>query len=250
MESHFRERAAVAEDQEDHEGSSQNNSKNSNSSNSNPSNSSSSNSRSTSTATWQEIKVKVPGYQWAQVEGDYKRKLKVDNAAKIYKVGKRSHSHVVASDKKASIALDFPLHLWNEVGSWWQKLSWSPISSIRGQGHSRQVTWLELLVDFELYTGTRCCDASASPLPTWGERASLLHKVVNKVLRVRGDGLKDLRINYGFSYAVSTLAPFGEARLKGLLRRPRFASGDATNRAVAKSCWEWANSETSSLSSL
>ena len=54
--------------------------------------------------------------------------------------------------------------------------------------------------------------------------------------------MKDLTKSYGVSYAVSTLAPFGESRLKGLLRRPRFAAGEATNKVVAKSCWEWANS--------
>ena len=66
--------------------------------------------------------------------------------------------------------------------------------------------------------------------------------MVTQVLKVRGDGLTDLNKSYGVSYAVSTLAPSAESRLKGLLGRPRFAAGDATNKVVAKSCWEWANS--------
>ena len=41
---------------------------------------------------------------------------------------------------------------------------------------------------------------------------------------------------------MSTLAPFGEPRLKGLLRRPRFAGGETTTRAIARSAWTWVRS--------
>ena len=145
--------------------------------------------------TWQEIQKRVPGFQWAQVAGGFSKKLRRDEVSKGFEAGKRSHTYAMSSGKSALIPLTFPLHLWQEVGAWWQKLSWSPISTMEGQGHSHQVSWLELLVEFELHTGVRCCEANACPMPSWGERAKLLQKVVTQVLKVRGDGLKDLEIS-------------------------------------------------------
>ena len=193
--------------------------------------------------TWQQIRQKVPTYQWQQVQGSFQQKLRQDKLEKGFKPGKRSYTYAHAGGKTL-IPLNFPLHLWSEVAEWWQKLSWSTISTDTGTSHSYQVTWLELLVDFEVATGIRCCEANACPLPPWGERARLLQRVVIHILKVRGGGLKELKNSYGVSYAVSTLAPIGQSRLKGLRRRPCFVGGEATIKVIAKSCWRWAQGET------
>ena len=71
---------------------------------------------------------------------------------KNFKGGGQSWYYALASGKRDRILIDFPLHLWGEVGSWWSRLSWSD----RQPGLLRGVTWLELLADFELTTGVNC----------------------------------------------------------------------------------------------
>ena len=45
---------------------------------------------------------------------------------------------------------------------------------------------------------------------------------------------------YGTSPRITALAPFGANFLSGLLRRPAFAAGEATVKAVAVNAWQWA----------
>ena len=126
----------------------------------------------------------MPSYQWELAEGDFRQRLSKDKVEQGFKAGKRSFTYVHKTGKTL-IPLNFPLHLWNEVADWWQQLTWSSIRSDKGDGYSHQLAWLELLVDFEVATGIRCCSANACPLPPWGERAKHLQRTVTQILKVK-----------------------------------------------------------------
>ena len=175
----------------------------------------------------------------ATSRGNFHQKLD-ESADNIQKTRKGfQYEHIKKS--KSKVPMKFPLHLWEEVARWWTTLRWSPIKTDKGEGHARQVSWLELLLDFEIASGTRCCEPDMVKTSSWGKRSELLHKIVVTLHKVRG-GSQNLKSAFGVSYAVSTLAPFGEPRLKGLLRRPRFAGGETTTRAIARAAWTWARS--------
>ena len=140
------------------------------------------------------------------------------------------------------VPLNCPLHLSSEVADWWQQLRWSSLSTGRVDKHSHEVTWLELL-DFEVATGVRCSKAATTTLPSWGRCAELRKHVAMQVLKVRGQSLRELKNSFGVSYSVCTLAPFGQTRLKGFLRRPRFVGNPTTTRVIARTSWEWATSD-------
>ncbi len=106
------------------------------------------------------------------------------------------------------------------------------------------MTWLELLVDFELYTGITCQTPSKDEQSTWGQRALLLKKVVKTLLACRGGGPGALKKDYGCSNRVTSLAPFGQHYAQGLRRRAMFAAGKATHRAVGANAYTWAISNT------
>ena len=142
----------------------------------------------------------------------------------------------LASGGRSRINLDFPLHLWGEVGTWWSKLTWSH----RFPGELKGVTWLELLIDFELSTGINCCRPSKAATDSWGQRAELLRHIVKLMLKVRGGGSKALENDYGVSPRVSSLSVFGAKFLPGLSRRPTFVSGARTPKATAVNAWQWA----------
>ena len=190
--------------------------------------------------------MKVPSFQWQLVEGEFHQKLD-KSADNVQKKKGFQYEHIKKNHTK--VPMKFPLHLWEEVAGWWTSLRWSPIKIDKAEGHSRQVAWLELLLDFEISSGVRCCEPGAVKTLDWGTRSKLLHKIVVTLHKVRGGGSQNLKNSFGVSYAVSTLAPFGEPKLKGLLRRPRFAGGETTTRAIAKTVWAWAQSGATTPSS-
>ena len=131
--------------------------------------------------------------------------------------------------------IDFPLHLWGEIGHWWQLLRWGD----RSPGQLRGVTWLELVTDLEIFSGVNCMRPSSIP-STWGERAELLRGIVKFILKVRAEGSKNLEVEYGTSRRITSFASFGALHLSGLSRRPAFASGEAAIKAAAVNAWQWA----------
>ena len=112
------------------------------------------------------------------------------------------------------IRIDFPLHLWGEVGNWWGKLKWGG----RNAGLLKGVTWLELLADFEIATGINCKKTQGEA--AWGARAELLRGIVKLILKVRGPVTGAMESFFGTSKGITALAPFGAKFLSGLLRRP------------------------------
>ena len=76
-----------------------------------------------------------------------------------------------ASGGENRIRSDFPLHLWGEVGHWWEKREWGD----RNAGVLKGVTWLELVADFELAYGIDCMRPQSNA--TWGARAELLRGI-------------------------------------------------------------------------
>lgn len=118
---------------------------------------------------------------------------------------------------------DFPFRLWELVGWWWSQLKWSTRAESRSGPRSlHEVTWLELAVDFELPTGTKCVTDFTQDL-TWGARARLLKYIAKKLLEVRGLQTSDLRLWYGEHRP--GVAPLASVCLKlaaGLRRRPFF----------------------------
>jgi hypothetical protein len=71
----------------------------------------------------------------------------------------------------------------------------------------------------------------------------LLRGIVKLILKVRGTGAAEMETYYGTSKRITALAPFGAKFLGGLLRRPSFVAGEATNKAVAVNAWQWAEED-------
>ena len=131
------------------------------------------------------------------------------------------------------IRLDFPLHLWGEVGNWWEKLK----RGDRQQGQLKGVTWLELVADFEIASGINCKRPQGNE--NWGARVELLRGIVKLILTIRGKGAGEMEAYFGASRRITALAPFRAKNLSGLLRRPQFVAGEATIKAVAVNAWQW-----------
>ena len=148
--------------------------------------------------------------------------------------GQRTWWYDLAQGGRNRINLYFPIHLWREVGAWWVQLRWGD----RKPGLLKGVTWLELLVDFELSSGVNCMQPQGKA--TWGDRAELLRNIGKFVLKVRSPQKEALETVYGNSRRITALAPFGALHLGGLLRRPVFVSGPAASKAIAVNAWQWA----------
>ena len=96
------------------------------------------------------------------VEGDFKRELAEDPFRTQLAEGRQGRytiSTIKTLKRQAPrVKLNFLAALWPEVGRWWSKLTWSSRSENRGNlgRHNHEVTWLELVIDFELTTGFFC----------------------------------------------------------------------------------------------
>ena len=108
-------------------------------------------------------------------KGDNRIRLKPDTMPKNLKEGQQSWWYDKASGGNNRIRIDFPLHLWGEVGNLWERLRWGG----RYPGLLKGVTWLELLADFEIATGVNCKKSQSEA--TWGERAELLRGIVKLI---------------------------------------------------------------------
>ena len=191
---------------------------------------------------WQFVKIKVPTYQWELGEGEKCEALKPDTMPANLKEGQQSWWYDKPSGGNNRIRIDFPLHLWGEVGNWWSQLKWGE----RNAGLLKGVTWLELLVDFEIASGINCKRPQGEA--AWGARAGLLRGIVKLILKVRGPGTGAMEKFFGTSKRITALAPFGAKFLPGLLRKPVFVAGEATVKAVAVNAWQWAeNNKTKNL---
>ena len=159
---------------------------------------------------WQYVKIKIPTYQWETEEGKNSKKLKKDTMPNDLKEEQQSWWYKGPKGEKNRIIIDFPLHLWGEVGQWWERLEWSD----RNPGLLKGVTWLELVADFEIATGVNCIRQHSNT--TWGARAELLRGIVKLILKVRGTGAAEMETYYGTSKRITALAPFGAQFLGGL----------------------------------
>ena len=186
---------------------------------------------------WPFIKFKVPNYRWEIGEGEQCEALKPDTMPPNLKEGQQSWWYDKPTGGNNRIRIDFPLHLWGEVGNWWSKLKWGE----QNAGQLRGVTWLELLADFEIATGINCKRPQGEA--NWGSRAELLRGIVKLILKVRGPGVKAMEEFFGTSKRITALAPFGAKFLSGLRRRAVFVAGEATIKAVAVNAWQWAVEE-------
>jgi hypothetical protein len=185
---------------------------------------------------WQYVKIRVPSYQWDLEEGEERMALKKDTMPASLKEEQQTWWYDLASGGRNRIRLDFPLHLWGEIGNWWSKLKWGQ----RYAGKLKGVTWLELLVDFEIASGINCKRPQNEA--NWGARAELLRGIVKLILKVRGNE-GTMETIYGTSPRITALAPFGAKFLSGLLRRPKFVAGEATIKAIAVNAWQWAGDD-------
>ena len=124
---------------------------------------------------------------------------------------------------------------------WWQKLQWSERAELRPAGEalsSTQVSYAELLIDFELTTGLRC-SKDGQARDSWSERAKLLRVVLKILLNLRGGKGGGLHKFYGENRGrpSTSLAVFGAKRLPGLNRPPVFALGLSAVRCIATNAW-------------
>ena len=105
------------------------------------------------------------------------------------------------------------------------------------------MTWVELVIDFELATGIRCA-SDFTESPTWSARAKMLKYIVKKLLEVRSLQAGDLKLWYGdHQPGVASLASFGLKLAAGLRRRPRFVHPQ-TLRCVGKNAYSAAEEST------
>ena len=111
------------------------------------------------------------------------------------------------------------------------------IGSYKKRGVNKQVTWLELVIDFELSTGLRCQE-DRSEERSWEEKAALLKKVVRSLAQARGTEKGNKMIKaYGDNRQVFTLGGFGAKGLGGLDRKPQFLSGLNAVHCIAMNAW-------------
>ena len=93
--------------------------------------------------------------------------------------------------KAKKLILNFPWWLWEPVNWWWSRLRWTPKSDHKNIGASnagkakKKVTWLELVIDFELTTGLRCQEDRTEER-SWEEKATLLKKIIRSLVNTRG----------------------------------------------------------------
>ena len=105
------------------------------------------------------MKAKVPTYMWDSGDCIDEFELKVDPMPNNLKEGLRNWYYDYASGGRTRIRLDFPLHLWKEIGHWWGQLRWGD----RKPGLLKGVTWLELLVDFEVSVSNQKAPQAGAP---------------------------------------------------------------------------------------
>ena len=89
-------------------------------------------------------------------------------------------------------------------------------------------------------SGFKCQRPNNEEEDCWGVRSLLRKKVVRARVTARGGGLKALEKHYGSNERTTSLAPFGQHYLPGLDRRPVFAGGTATTKAIGVNACSWA----------
>ena len=161
----------------------------------------------TTTTSWQEIKKKTPGYAWKSVESADRLALKPDNLIENLKVGQKKYTVEVLRGK-ARIRITFPIRIWEAVSWWWEKLKWSPRAENRPEDQRQvdyTITWMELVIDFELSTGVMCQKDTADKA-AWGARAVLLKHIIKLIMLVRGTPGHLLKPHFGVTQQTSSLA--------------------------------------------
>ncbi len=98
------------------------------------------------------------------------------------------------------------------------------------------MTWLELVIDFELSTGVMRQRDTANKA-NWGTRAVLLKHIIKLLMLVRGTRGNLMKLHFGESKQTSSLASFGALKLEGLRRRPVFVKGEASTNCMARNAW-------------
>ena len=98
------------------------------------------------------------------------------------------------------------------------------------------MTWLELVIDFELSTGVMC-QRDTVDKASWGARAVLLKHIIKLLMLVRGTRGNLMKLHFGENKQTSSLASFGALKLEGLRRRPVFVKGEASTNCMAKNAW-------------
>jgi hypothetical protein len=186
--------------------------------------------------------VKTPGYAWDLAAAAEHLPLKEDNLAtrlktdeqKVYKRVKN------ANGTEKAYEINFPIRLWNPIAEWWSRLRWSEkYDRAAGRDITKAratVTWLELVVDFELCMGL-LCERDQPHRATWRERATLLRHILKLIHQVRTPRGADFDGFFGKNVAIPSLAPLGLRNQDGLLRRPSFLGGMQTVKCIARNAW-------------
>jgi len=154
-----------------------------------------------------DVRLKVPGYTWDQISDATHRmpllpdplegKAFLGKTIRVPRRGARSSKSTIRIGGYGGSAATFPLRLWEPAGQWWGALTWSSRTENRtGSRSENEVSWLELVVDFELATGHRCT-TDVGQEATWGERAKILKSVITKLVEVRGINANALKTWYG-----------------------------------------------------
>ena len=183
---------------------------------------------------WSVIKKQVPLYQWNQAHGD--KQCVLGDDALVHKLSDAQKSYAITTSRGTKRKrLPFPWRLWEPAAWWWQQLRWTCMDSEREYGSSlasHQVSFMELVIDFEISTGFRC-DRHNVQEHTWGTKAETLAKRIEMLTEVRKSSMGELKAGFGKSNKVTSLAPFGARNVVGLKRRPAFVAGMATIRCIA-----------------
>ncbi len=139
---------------------------------------------------------------------------------------------------KARIRITFPIRIWEAVSWWWEELRWSPRAENRpeDQIHVDYITWLELVIDFELSTGVMCQRDTANKA-NWGTSAVLLKHIIKLLMLVRGTRGNLMKLHFGENKQTSSLACSGALKLEGLRRRPIFVKGESSTNCMARNAW-------------
>ena len=120
--------------------------------------------------------------------------------------------------------------LWDPFVKYWAILWWPSLES--SQQNAWSVSFAELVLDFEIFSGLRVLDVVHGGATTWARKSEIFGMMVRRLFRVSSVLRQDRSL---FPLArVTSLKGLGMTqKLQGFAHRPRLLMGQHTERLVA-----------------
>ena len=178
---------------------------------------------------------KYPSYPWGNYDLQNIGRLTSMGLENIDAVTEIRANCIITNGKNVKYGAAFDKLLWEPAVWYFNTLRWGEVKDRNLSEHftSRQCSFAELAIDFELSTGVRLVHKDGTTATTWAQRAHQIKLLVKAIVRFCG-------LKAGTSYKkffepqgdVSTLKSFGIGTIPGVNRRPRFLSQTRTEIAI------------------